>query len=750
MEHKHGVYDSDTRFSINAVTRQIKSDPKQKTVLMQNDHNSERFTFELPRYIEQHDMSICNQVEVHYLNSDAKDKNGFRKGRYTVEDLQISPDDPEKVVCSWLISQNATQLVGKLSFRLRFKCVEDGVITYAWHTAINADISISDGINADETFEMDYVDIIEQWKEAVRIEFAQWHEETVAEMSDEITAWKEVESGKVRGEMTAFSAQWNDALNVERKRIDQFVALPNGSTAGDAELQDVRIGFDGTVHESAGTAVRSQMVGVNAKIDNIVKYAPEWINGAYISKGGNVIEYERYSASNPIPVRHGVVDRVTIITCASIDSTAYCFYDKYDQRIESANIGYNTTEIRAYELTVPEGAVSLRYSCFANNVDKSYVVLNLSPSALSGYLTTFENAIEKDLCVDVTSNALVGYYAMVDTGVIASTTNETVQCAEVSVRGGEAYEIRGYSVSGASLYALYRDDGTCILTFPTVAKEGYTFHEETVVIPEDCTKMIVGHYLNRSATTVKFSGFIGYTIDKLRNHKAEISKINRTIENNNMYRLAVGNILCIGDSLTAGAYYAGDFGGKSIKQNYPYYLGRICNCDVTNAGRSGYSASDWYKAFINTYDFAEYDSAVIWLGTNYGCSTMPTDEEISAFVPNTSVVASEADQALYLIKLINTIQAANPDCYIILCNVFASKSGTANNNAVVAEIAEKYNLQIVDMSDLTVANRPELHAGINNPHFGKAGNIYVANRIANAIDAHIASNPTIAEFGLTT
>ena len=170
MEHKHSVFDSDTRFIINSTTRQIRNENR-KTAVMQYDHNSERFGFTLDRFIEGHDMSLCNEVEVHYLNSSAADAKEFNTGRYTVTDLQVSPDDDTKVICSWLISQNATQLAGKLSFRLRFKCVENSIITYAWHTAIFADIFVSAGIDADEFFGLEYVDIIEQWKIALHEEF---------------------------------------------------------------------------------------------------------------------------------------------------------------------------------------------------------------------------------------------------------------------------------------------------------------------------------------------------------------------------------------------------------------------------------------------------------------------------------------------------------------------------------------------------------------------------------------------------
>ena len=168
MSHIHDVYDTDNKFTVDGISRVIKNVSSSKTMVMQFDHNSEVFTFEVPRYIEGHDMSECNRVEVHYLNIDTVTKQE-NEGIYLVNDLTVNADDENKLTCSWLISQSATQLVGSLNFLLRFICLTDDVIDYVWNTSIFTGIYVSKGIYNSDIVAEQYIDTIKAWENRLKV-----------------------------------------------------------------------------------------------------------------------------------------------------------------------------------------------------------------------------------------------------------------------------------------------------------------------------------------------------------------------------------------------------------------------------------------------------------------------------------------------------------------------------------------------------------------------------------------------------
>lgn len=166
-QHEHSVYDTDPHYKIDAHTRVITDQSDKPTKLMQYDHNSERFTFEIDRFIDGHDMTLCNKVEVHYINVDASTKES-NDGVYKVEDIAISPASDDTVIFSWLVSKKATKYAGTLNFRIRFACVaENAKVVYAWHTEIFKGVSVSNGIDNAEDVVEDYSDILEVWKQEI-------------------------------------------------------------------------------------------------------------------------------------------------------------------------------------------------------------------------------------------------------------------------------------------------------------------------------------------------------------------------------------------------------------------------------------------------------------------------------------------------------------------------------------------------------------------------------------------------------
>lgn len=310
MGHNHSVNDTDTRFIIDPITRAIKNESLKKAAVVQYDHNSERLTFECGRYIEGHDMSKCNRTEVHYLNT-GTNKTKPKAGVYEVDDLQICPEDEEKVVCSWLISQNATQNVGELHFLIRFSCTDDdGNTVFAWNTAICKAVSVAEGISGAVSVVTQYADILAQWK---------------AELYN-------------AGYINASAMQ--RAIDVERARIDNFIASNGGNPIDGAEVQDLRVSQNGTIFPTAGTASRTQFEQLfsalnHAYIENVynaeVQTAETITDNAYI-QSGELKSNGNYFVTGPIDVSrfvgrhlyfnvslHGSATESAVVSCFDAD-----------------------------------------------------------------------------------------------------------------------------------------------------------------------------------------------------------------------------------------------------------------------------------------------------------------------------------------------------------------------------------------------------------------------------------------------
>ena len=101
-------------------------------------------------------------------------------------------------------------------------------------------------------------------------------------------------------------------LEAQKARIDNFTSLANGSTTGDAELMDIRIGIDGTTYQNAGTSVREQIkkrTGFVTVVEQFLKEENRQ-NGRYYDRAAT--NENSYSSGNDtsiypkIQIRKGV------------------------------------------------------------------------------------------------------------------------------------------------------------------------------------------------------------------------------------------------------------------------------------------------------------------------------------------------------------------------------------------------------------------------------------------------------------
>lgn len=142
--------ESELHFVINP-DRTITVPDSLKKIAVQYDHNIETVTFDCFRYWDGHDLSAM-KIFVGYLRAD---------GIVGLSETKVVSTDETSMSFEWTISQHATFVEGPLTIIVCIKEVgEENEVLYRWHSALNSDLFIKQGLETGVAVEEKYVDVI--------------------------------------------------------------------------------------------------------------------------------------------------------------------------------------------------------------------------------------------------------------------------------------------------------------------------------------------------------------------------------------------------------------------------------------------------------------------------------------------------------------------------------------------------------------------------------------------------------------
>lgn len=245
---------------------------------------------------------------------------------------------------------------------------------------IKADYENLKRIMIDENIQLQLNNKIEQNKNEINKKV---NNETFQNKVDEINSQLETKATK-------------DELDVERKRIDNFTSLSEGSTTGDAELIDARIGADGVTYENIGTSIREQFKKVNKVTDDLLNsyvstFSDLSINVLenWIGANGTSSDYNNYKHVEIAGVKTGEVYKIK--NQCGVNVRAYVLKNANGTVISTApEQPYGTYNNYTMELTIPYAADG--GTLYINTFNDTYIgVQTVSGMAIDSMKLTNKN-----------------------------------------------------------------------------------------------------------------------------------------------------------------------------------------------------------------------------------------------------------------------------------------------------------------------------------------------------------------------
>lgn len=355
------------------------------------------------------------------------------------------------------------------------------------------------------------------------------------------------------------------ALALERARIDNIAKLPNGSTTGDAELADIRVGANGLTYDTAGEAVRAQVLPIDILLNN-VKPSEEigyTIIRQKTMRGGVVHDYadDNYFVTEKIPVTAG--ERIYIYSRTNYTNDFFCLFNGESiVGYRSSNAGADLSTFNGI-VTIPDGVdglvVASKKTVVVANADTLIIDYKdgISQTSFSAYL---KNSLVPTEFLEIELDfSVTGEYVSVSSGSLID-YDEINHTDYIDISAYEYLRLNGKSFAAASILALYDKNKTLVRTYPSANS---TVNYANELIPcDDCYYAIV----------TDVTGSTGGTPPTLSYNTAYLSAYQTKKWSDRKW-------CCVGDSLT-------EVNSKTTK-HYFDYVSDETGIAVENMGLSG-------------------------------------------------------------------------------------------------------------------------------------------------------------------
>ena len=451
---------------------------------------------------------------------------------------------------------------------------------------------------------------------------------------------------EAKDDAISFLTGTKDQLDLLQARVDNII--PDGTqTAGNTELIDIRVAYDGTTYTSAGDAVRGQaqylydgLQAISDPLSDYVELSLTKTDGYYYKTDGTtisnnayecaVVEYDGYSAMR-ITTNGTSVAQVALFFSGVPDPSTYI-----GAQPAVYPPGYGTLSVTDLDLVIPANTMYIvinNQKAVGPMIVKKYTTesINLKLNYLKDEIDTIDDGIKQYINITGSLTIEDGYYYNA-AGI--HTSHADYENTIIAVNQYDDFKITCSGTSVCPCISYYNDtpsSASLISYEPTVYPPDYTpltISDYVPTIPSGAVYMVVN---NRKPSTEMFV------------YKYEVPSVTGT-----MLSYQNKNILLLGDSITQL--------GMS-NRGWPKYFSRVVkparidNVAVIGAHMCDYNDSTVYdgdpqpatdpqnvvgnqvqKIINNPSDYASsYDVIIIAAGTNDTTSSGSlTDAQINA------------------------------------------------------------------------------------------------------------------------